>query len=1157
METQQIGKGISYDHLSADDKHYFGGFLNLAQNNIDSVMQEFCSRLSLNYDKNKHKDIINNYFKIHHNPKEKPSHTDWERGVAILKEYWPVVNAIDLPLTAESIKNLPLHEQEKTKREYFTKTLIALFSAIETLRHYYTHFYHPPVTLPESLFAFLDKTLFHTIIDVKKTKMKEDKTRQILKDSLQDQIKKLTELKKKELIEKKKENPRINTNDSEGILNSIYNDAFSHFLYTDKVSKKEVLSKWYASRLPEQKLADSPIEISASGLVFLLSMFLSRKEVEHLKSNITGYKGKVLAISEVTKKENGLKFMATHWVFSILTFKGIKHRITSSFEKETFLMQIVDELNKVPDEIYQTLSDGNKKIFLEDMNEYVSESEGEDEVPLYVVHPVIRKRYEDKFSYFAIRFLDEYANFPSLRFQVFAGQYKHDNRPKEIAGTNTVSERIIKQRINVFGRLSEIVKKKNDYFELNPEPKGWELFPNPSYNWVDNNISAHIDLINKGGKAKEIQILSNQLHKKLNPKQKTGKRIPREEIVKLVFDGKAKQGNPTLLLSNNELMSMLYEFLVNKKSGEELENQIVDKIIERYNLLTEFDPQADKVHKSLLPKKLLKSQSGADRTDHDKLLRAIEKEIDRGEEKRSLIEQYEKELQKGLTQNKFSKEKKRKYLFYSSEMGTEATWIANDLKRFMPVAARLNWKGYHHSELQQLIAYYPSQHTQARDLLASVWNLNDSSPYWSSAFGSLFSKPKFEDFYKSYLSQRKAILEGFIGSIQNTREVPKLLKKVLNEVYIVFDKRLYQINKTETQKDELLAKPFVFPRGLFEEKPTSVPGCKPQTDPEQFADWYVFGYNYPGKFQAFYNMERNYIDLYREKGIKKELNRFKIDCDQRIKKTKFQDVYLKLIADKLFEGTFGQPLAFDLGQLYDTREQQGANTQKALRQKDKAVGDMSGNVLNENYLWNKPTTVTLANGQIVDHGVKLKDVGKFRRFITEPKVETLLSYDQQRVWTKLEIENELENKENSYEHVRRHKLLRQIHQLENHLLKQVGFDGIHHPAQFNSANGNPNFKMYVVNGLLVPRTDVSQEDYQILLNTGFEHIDVQNIKHAKPIVKKAFVLIYLRNKFGHNQLPQREHYLLMRELFSSLHQDSYSGFFNRIISKIIEEFISN
>jgi hypothetical protein len=1154
METQISGKRY-YDHLYQDDKHYFGGFLNLAKNNINSIAKEFCNRLKIEREKENQENqetLILNFFNNH---KKNISYTDWEHGVNILKEYLPIISYIDLP---------------ETKREDFTKALKTLFSAISSLRHYYTHHYHKTVELPDELFKLLDEVLLCVIKDVRKQKMKSDKTRQLLKESLDSDFKQLVDNKKKELEEKKKENPKINTKNEHDIESAVLNDTFSHLLYKNKGSSKEELSKYYsARRAVESGQASSDIGISLSGLTFLLSIFLGKKEIEQFKSNIKGYKAKVIgekAEEPVSKKHNSLKFMATHWVFSVLAFKGVKHRITSGFEKETLLMQMVDELSKIPDEVYRTLSGEGKNKFLEDINEYVSETGRDDETPSYVVHPVIRKRYESKFSYFAIRFLDEYAGFPTLRFQVYAGQYLHDSRTKEIPGSKLISERMIKEKINVFGKLSEVAEKKNEYFKnhQSPEANGWELFPNPSYSFMENNIHAYIGLLRRGGKAKDIQVHINKLRAEKTQNVERIKRTEKKEIIQSVFGDLPVNQAPTLLLSTNELMAILHKVLVKKETGAEIENHIVEKIIEKYDLLAGFAPEQKERHKNDLPKKLLKSEA-EERIDYDKLLRAVDEEIRKGNEKLELIKRNKAEADKKGKGFSGGKKAKRKYVFYISEKGKEATWIANDLKRFMPVSAREQWKGIQHSELQRLISRYEVEYNRAKELIQSVWG-RDTGLDWREAFLETFGKNEFATFYTLYIKRRNDVLTGFSEGLKNFQSEPKALKMLCDDIFVVFDKRFYRINATGKHIEELLAKPFAFSHGLFDDKPTAIPGYNPRENPDMFAEWYAHAYSYPpDKFQKFYGMEREYYTWYKAKAEEGKLpalkgrdesykiQHFKKSCDLEIKKIKFQDVYIKLMADYLFEKIFEQSPDFDLSWVYDTREEWAENQRKARLQKDREKGDKSDNKVNGNYIWNKTVTVRLSGGRIEDSNIKIKDIGKFRRFEVDPKVEALLSYEPSHgPWSKLELEGELEDKADSYEKIRRKELLKNIQQFEKDILRFNNFDGENHPDSLME-NGNPNFNRYVINGVLRKIAGAAEDDISVL-DKKFEGIAVGEIEQSNELIQKAYLLIYLRNKFAHNQLPGKEQYDLMKKLYPDITKSSsYSDFFNKIARRIIEE----
>ena len=93
--------------------------------------------------------------------------------------------------------------------------------------------------------------------------------------------------------------------------------------------------------------------------------------------------------------------MATHWVFNYLSVKTIKHRLNTTFQKETLLIQIADELSKVPDALYQTFTKEQKEEFVEDVNEYLKDGDSSESLEKsIIIHPVIRKRYENKFNYF-------------------------------------------------------------------------------------------------------------------------------------------------------------------------------------------------------------------------------------------------------------------------------------------------------------------------------------------------------------------------------------------------------------------------------------------------------------------------------------------------------------------------------------------------------------------------------------------------------------------------------------------------------------------------------------------------------------------------------------------------------------------------------------
>lgn len=442
-------------------------------------------------------------------------------------------------------------------------------------------------------------------------------------------------------------------------------------------------------------------------------------------------------------------------------------------------------------------------------------------------------------------------------------------------------------------------------------------------------------------------------------------------------------------------------------------------------------------------------------------------------------------------------------------------------------------------------------------------------PHWGAGINKAFQpNATFDGFYNDYLINRKNTLTGFKNSVSGFKDEPKLLKKVLKEVFIVFDKRLYTINSTEKQKAELLSKPIHFPRGVFDEKPTFIRGKKMETAPELYADWYRYCYENEDQLQSFYQMEREYKDHFEyykinDKEAQKNKNKlnasetfdlFKKKQDYTIKKIKQQDLFIKLMVDDLFEQIFNQKIKLPLNDFYQTKEEREKNRLIAEEQNQREKGDDTENKFNENFIWNKTVSLSLLNGQVFEPKVKIKDVGKFRKLENDERVHYLLAYDTERIWDKMELENELENTQDSYERIRREQLLKCFQNFEKIILDQTGFDGQLHFKDFE-LEGNPNFRMYIINGILKNKTSIAGSPALELLKNCFQQIKTNDLSEAPNILKKAYLLIVLRNKFSHNQLPDKEAYDLMQEYYPKEKHKTYSQYFQDVADQIISEFV--
>lgn len=1122
-----------------EDKHFFAAFLNLAVNNVENAFDEFAKQLGVSNINKKGKrykpeESIQKFFK------PDLSLTDWEKHVEILEKYFPLVSYLKGNVTDNNEKDdkskilkrdFSSHEERK---KAFSNYLTYLVKALVDLRNHYTHYYHDPISFKpdnETFYKFMDELFVLVIKDVRKRKKKSDKTKEALKEELEiefvERMKdKSTALKKMD----KEAGKRVKNRSQEELRNAVMNDAFKHLIV--KNNDKYTLTERYQA-FPEK--LDSPI--SEKSLLFLCSCFLSRRDMELFKSRIKGFKAKMV------EGEDNLKYMATHWVYIHLNFKGLKRKINTHFEKENLLSQIVDDLSKVPDCVYQVVKDKNE--FLLDINKFYKQTKGEAESPEKeeVVNPIIRKRFEDKFNYFALRYLDEFAGFDNLKFQVHAGNYLHSRMEKKSNQTQLKTDRKIKERINVFGKLSDVNKAKANFFANKTDDsdmdEGWEEYPNPSYNINVGSILIYLNLKKFGYENEAKEILTHR--EKAKGREK---RIANGQIYSQVFSEKngVSSKAPTALLSLNELPALLYGLLVNKKSPADIEQIIADKIVSHYRKIKDFEGTAEDLKDKNLPINLRKAV-GVDDKNTDKLENAITKDIETGEDKLKLIKDNTREVRSN----------KRKYVFYLKEKGEEATWLANDIKRFMPENAKNKWKSYNHNELQKGLAYYEFERKNVLALLESKWDMDSCNPHWGEDLKMLFIKHRrFEDFYKAYMLCRQKVLEQFKTLVVRHKSDKKLLNKVLKDVFIPYKERFFVINSLKNEKKALLSHPIVLPRGLFDDKPTFIKGVSLENDPSRFANWFAYvRKEAKNDHQVFYDFERDYekaFSVLKDKSKYNNDKHFNFKVDSAIRMCMQNDIVLKLITKELFKGIFDVDENIKLNDFYLEKNEVAKQREQALEQNKRLKGDDSDVIYKEDHLFRKTFAKDFLDGKLHYDKLKLKDFGKAQEFAADKKVETIVSYSG-KPWTAETLQNELYTKSDSYERIRQDEFFKKIHELEDPIWQKHK-----HEREVLQDNGNQNFKNYIKEGVLQMLGKALVDEFESLIKKKEIEI-IQEVRNCNQVVQKAYCLVQLRNRFSHNQLPPKEFFNFMTETLAEKDENkTYSRYFMDVTNKIVQEF---
>lgn len=1127
----------SYSYDLNLDKHYFASFFNLAFDNLEAVLKLFQVKKGLDINK---KIDRNSIFQTHFSPNIAPSELDL--NISIISTYLPVFEKLGYE-TDEKTLTLQ-YNSEKAISDFQI-----LINILDDLRNFYTHFEHKPIDLDSTKVDFIENRfafLFDELVkQVKQKKMKTDKTREAFNQNLGSEILILKNLQKSELKAKK---PRINPSESE-LMSAIINRAFSHLIEQRKPSYNE---RYRDFSILSSSETENGISLSESTVLFISSCFLSRNENERFRAKIKGYKAKFIPLNEdeLSLEQNSLRFMATQWVFSELSYKRIRTKLDTSTVKETLLMQVLDYLSKVPNELYEVLPEKTQKTFIEDINSYYSNSKI-TEADKLVQHNVIRKRYEDKFNYFALRFMDECAHFSSLNFQVHLGNFIHDNREKEIKGTTFTTNRIIKEKIKCYGKLSELIDLKSDNIEKLIEKqklknKGvWEFYPNPSYNFIEGNIPIYLNINYQFEDAKN----------EFNTEKRADKKIKIENLFEEFESDKITSRGTIALLSLNEIPALLNGVLSEDNKGKTrdekllngskaMEARLKSKLAIRFNAFNKSD-----VNNSL-PKSW--NELSEEKYNLDKLESLFKWEVEEIEYrlkylKKKRIDTKQKNIEN--ERNKKYKNNKTKMfrVFGLNETGEIATWIAKEIVRFMPPKTRAEWKGYNHAHLQKLISMYEVQPKEAEVFLQNFLNFSQEE-----AVFSCFKEKEFDTFYEAFLNSRKnrftQLLNQCLEAKTNTKVCSIFIK---NEVVPFFSKRLYVGKNRNELKKRFQGMPAALARGIFDEKPTFIPGKSLEENPEEFADWFVKTSDKTIPFQKFYAQQMDFEDAFVKSLSVEEQKAYKSNplnfANQKkrfirkqigtINQIKRKDVLLWELAKTLAEKLDIDLTNFDLSKIYISKQ------------------DRDKSSLGENaFIWSKTIDYRSKDGRIFQENVKLKDLGKQKRWEVNPRVCSLMKYDEEKYSNKV-LESELYIGTDCYEFLRTEKVFKCIHRFEAFVLSKYSKE--ENKSELERKE-NPNFNEYLVNGYFKKMKSPTAQELDFLKNElkkeNFENVPAEIKKQTKEI-QKAFILVALRNKFAHNQLPSASMYELCLSIFEKKAEMTYSLYFYNCIEKIVEEFI--
>lgn len=232
---------------------------------------------------------------------------------------------------------------------------------------------------------------------------------------------------------------------------------FSYPFWADTNKPQEVFSLW--------------------GIVYFTCLFLEKRQANLFLSSIEGLKN--------TSNENfkAVRAFYTHYCC---------HLPQPRLESSDILLDILGELGRCPALLYDLLSDKDKAYF----QHTIAYKAGYDAEKIEEV--AISKRYDDRFPYFVLRYLDDTNALPDIRFQLYVGKLVKKTYKTKMLGEST--DRYLFKDIHVFAKLSEYLQEAEWTVnnapnpQTNPLKEGQITQYSPRYNLSSNQVYLKIGL---------------------------------------------------------------------------------------------------------------------------------------------------------------------------------------------------------------------------------------------------------------------------------------------------------------------------------------------------------------------------------------------------------------------------------------------------------------------------------------------------------------------------------------------------------------------------------------------------------------------------------------------------------------------------------------
>ncbi|MFW6275935.1 MAG: type VI-B CRISPR-associated RNA-guided ribonuclease Cas13b, partial [bacterium] len=396
---------------------------------------------------------------------------------------------------------------------------------------------------------------------------------------------------------------------------------------------------------------------------FFVCLFLENKHAHEYLKKQKGYKSSHTPEHRATLK--------TYTFYSIKLPRPV---FESRDMKLRLILDALNELKRCPKQLYDHLPEKYQKFCqVESVKQKENEETGEtEEIKEYI--PFIR--HEDKFPYYALRFIDDLELLKDIRFKIKRGLGKEIFHTHETATQPVVRNK----KIFTFGRFQEVYEgERND-----PDNNLWHIAPAYAFE-KDGNIKIKITKNEKTSKSKDDTSSNNVAYAELSVYEL-------RNLVYCCLNGKKDAANNII----RDYVFNYKTFLKDLESNnfpkidytadlKERKKQLQNILESDYNLQLHQLPK--KIRKILLDEKIQNYKS-----------HAIQKIKDRQDENERILKKIESRREKNKGNNKDTQQKN------TLKTGQLASELANDIQNYLPENYKLEL--FQYRDLQKQLAYY-------------------------------------------------------------------------------------------------------------------------------------------------------------------------------------------------------------------------------------------------------------------------------------------------------------------------------------------------------------------------------------------------------------------------------------------------------------------